>query len=116
MNQNQLTKTETKVVHYISQGYGFKEIAGMLYISVHTVSTHVTNVRHKWHARNIADITRMYILSLDNPKTVLNAMVCLLIHLGVTLTDVNSELRRPVRYRIVRVTRNVKSQNSIYYA
>lgn len=115
---SQLTKTETKVVHCISQGYVFKEIADKMHVSIHTVSTHVTNVRHKWNARNIADITRMYILSLEDPRLVLKAVVCLLIHLGIILFEAAPEMRRPVQSRSSRVSasRTLKTNNTIYYA
>ena len=107
---NQLTKTETIVAHNIAQGFVGKEIADRLCMSAHTVHAHSRNIRQKWNARNIADVTRMYILSLDNPKLILKAMVCLMIHIGTILCSMDADLRRPVVNRFSRTARAVSAR------
>lgn len=115
---NQLTNTETRVVHCISQGFVFKEIANMMFVSTHTVHTHARNIRKKWNARNIADMTRIYILSLEDPKLVMKAMLCLLIHIGASAFESDSDLRKPSKSKIVKTIKNLrtKTNTDIYYA
>lgn len=95
-----LTKTENKVAHLVAQGNLHKEIASKMYVSEHTVHAHLRNIRKKLNAGNIADITRMYILSLDNPRQVLRAVFFLVIQLGIIASDVHIELRRPINARV----------------
>lgn len=59
-----LSVREMQVTDLIHQGKTEKEIADELYISPSTVHTHAKNIRIKLHARNIADITRIYLLEL----------------------------------------------------
>ncbi|QPA33353.1 response regulator transcription factor [Anoxybacillus caldiproteolyticus] len=42
-----LTSREMDVLKYIVQGYSNREIAEKLYISVHTVKNHITNIFQK---------------------------------------------------------------------
>ena len=107
---NQLTKTETKIAHHIAKGYVFKEIADKLCVSTHTIHTHTKNIRKKLNARNIADITRIYILSLDNPKQVLYALVFAVMQITMVLSSTDFEARKPTN-RIV--NRTVKSRRKI---
>lgn len=101
-----LTKTERQVAEKIAIGMTYKEIASHMFVSVHTIHTHLKNIRLKTGARNIADVTRQYILSLENPKLILKAMVCLFIHLGVTFYTPEYDMRKP-QNRIVRVRRTI---------
>lgn len=103
-----LTKREKEISKLIAVGLIEKEIAAKLFISVHTVHTHTKRIRKKLHARNTADITRSYILSLPNPMDILKAMLFLVIQLHVIIGNVDIDLRRtkPTRIsqnRIVRV-------------
>ena len=59
-----LTKQEKRVANLIAQEYLEKEIAAALFISVHTVHTHTKNIRKKLNVKNIAGITRVYMLCL----------------------------------------------------
>ena len=58
-----LTRQETRITELIANGLTEKEIASELFISVNTVSTHTRSIRKKLGAKNIADITRKYILN-----------------------------------------------------
>jgi DNA-binding NarL/FixJ family response regulator len=42
-----LTQRELEVLRYIAKGFSFAEIAGLLAISAHTVTTHVRNIYRK---------------------------------------------------------------------
>ncbi|CAN5442226.1 hypothetical protein BH09BAC3_BH09BAC3_30440 [soil metagenome] len=56
-----ITAKEKEVLHLLASGLSSKEIAGKLAISFHTVETHRKNLRHKFGARNIAEvITKAY--------------------------------------------------------
>ena len=56
-----ITPKEKEVLHLLAQGFSTKEIAGKLAISFHTVESHRKNLRHKFAARNIAEvITKAY--------------------------------------------------------
>ena len=105
---NQLTETETKIAHHIAQGYVGKEIADKLCVSSHTVHTHSRNIRKKLKAKNIADITRMYILSLDNPKLVLKAFVFGMIQIGMILTATDFDAKRAKNQNASRTVRTAR--------
>lgn len=112
---NQLTETENKIAHHIAQGYAGKEIADQLCISSHTVHTHARSIRKKLKANNIADITRLYILSLDNPKLILKAFMFGVIQIGMILTATDVNVRKP--NNPVVSARRVKSsrKNDLYH-
>ncbi len=50
-----LTKKETEILNYLSQGLTYKEIAEMLVLSPQTVSTHVKKIYKKLHASGKAE-------------------------------------------------------------
>lgn len=97
-----LTPTEKKVAQLTACGYIAKEIADGLCISYHTVHTHLKNIRSKTGAKNIADITRNYILSLENPKAVFKALLFLVIQLSVIYGNPDIDLRRGQRNRVAK--------------
>lgn len=59
-----LTQREMQIAKLIAHGMIEKEIADQLVISTSTVHAHSRAIRQKTGARNIADITRMYITRL----------------------------------------------------
>lgn len=75
MALNELSEQENRIAHLVSNGYIVKEIADQLCISTHTAATHLRNIRQKTGAKNIADITRKYILSLAKPTDVFRVVV-----------------------------------------
>lgn len=106
-----LTRQEARVAHYIANGFLMKEIADKLFISIHTVKTHYEHIRSKLHAKNIAEVTRNYILSLDNPKDVLKMLPFLVIQLYVIFNDLPIDMRRvksSAKVRVERVQRRTK--------
>jgi DNA-binding NarL/FixJ family response regulator len=42
-----ITAREAEILDYLSKGYRYKEIAGILYISIETVRTHIRNIYQK---------------------------------------------------------------------
>lgn len=48
----QLTRREQEILDLLSKGYGNKRIATQLYISVHTVRSHIYNIYDKLHVHN----------------------------------------------------------------
>lgn len=111
---NLLSKTELKIAHGISQGLIEKEIADKLCISIHTVHAHTKNIRKKLNARNIADVTRIYILSLDNPKLVLKSVFLLVLHIGIIWSDTQTEFRR-VTNNLTRTKVRSNKLKDVYY-
>lgn len=59
-----LSVREIQIADLIHRGKTEKEIATELFISQSTVHTHTKNIRQKLNARNIADITRIYLVEL----------------------------------------------------
>lgn len=110
-----LTPTEKRVALGVTLGYAEKEIADKLFVSPHTVHAHTRNIRKKWRARNIADITRRYILSLDDPKTLLKATLFLGIQLGIIIDDMRLDLRKPINTVMRAKTGRRKTRNDEYY-
>jgi DNA-binding CsgD family transcriptional regulator len=106
-----LSKQERKVAHLISNGYLSKEIADVLHISVLTVKAHTRNIREKTGAKNIADITRKYILSLPKPNDVFKVLFFLMIQFSVIMSNPDIDLRRVRRCKRsgVRITRILKN-------
>ncbi|MFD0763011.1 helix-turn-helix transcriptional regulator [Lutibacter aestuarii] len=106
-----LTKQENRIAHLIAQGCIEKEIADKLFISQLTVHTHSRNIRAKIGAKNIADITRMYILSLPKASDVLKAVLFLAIQLHMVLNVTDIDLRRPPRIRTrAKISRTIKTK------
>lgn len=109
-----ISKTETKITHYIAQGYTEKEIASKMFVSVHTTHSHYKNIRKKLGARNIADITRIYMLKiLPKASDVLKALtvaffVSLQAYIIISKSDM--DLRRVKRGRVSRVSRKGKGK------
>jgi len=59
-----LTQREMQIAKLIAHGMIEKEIANRLLISPLTVHAHTRTIRQKTGARNMADITRLYITRL----------------------------------------------------
>jgi DNA-binding NarL/FixJ family response regulator len=53
-----LSDREREVLHWLSKGFSYKEIAEKLFISVETVRTHIRNIYEKLHAGNKGDALR----------------------------------------------------------
>jgi len=54
----QLTRRECEILQLLAEGYGNKEIASKLQISVKTAETHRTNMMRKISAHSLADLVR----------------------------------------------------------
>ncbi len=60
-NTFRLTKQETKVVRYLSEGLSVKEIAALTSLSEHTIDSHCKAARAKASAKNSAELVAMAI-------------------------------------------------------
>ena len=56
-----LTRSEQRVAHLIAQGYTNREIADQLFVSYHTVGTHVRHIYDKLQVRSRVALTRLII-------------------------------------------------------
>lgn len=109
----QLTKSETKIAALIALGYIEKEIAGKLFISPHTVHAHTRNIRKKLEARNIADITRIFIMSLPKVSDLFKVVLFVVIqfHMVFSVTDFEARRVSRVRRNTVKTVRVLKHKN-----
>ena len=55
-----LTRREEEVLDLLAKGYGNKRIAELLYVSVHTVRSHIYNVYDKLHVHNKVEALNKY--------------------------------------------------------
>lgn len=53
--ENPLSERETEVLKLLSQGYNYKDVAEEIYLSPHTVKTHIKNIYSKLHVNNRAE-------------------------------------------------------------
>ena len=67
-----LTKTELLISAYATAGYDVKEIAAEIYRSVYTVRTHIQHIREKNNLKNMAEISREFVLEFGDPYKFLN--------------------------------------------
>lgn len=112
VQQTKLTKQEIKISKLASLGMLEKEIADTLCISTHTVHTHLKNIRKKTGARNMVDIARNFILSLENPKHFFKALLFLVIQFHILFSADAVELRKQKQTRTrVRVERIIKTKH-----
>ena len=56
-----LTKREDEILSYLMKGYFYKEIAGLLFISVETVRTHIRNIYEKLQVRTRSEAILKYL-------------------------------------------------------
>jgi DNA-binding NarL/FixJ family response regulator len=56
-----LTKREEEILAYLAKGYLYKEIAGLLFISVETVRTHIRNIYEKLQVRTRTEAILKYL-------------------------------------------------------
>jgi len=97
-----LTAREYEVADMIHQGYIEKEIASEINVSYETVRTHTKNIRRKLKARNMADVTRIFILQLSKAYRIM--IVTFFLSLQIfTMIDNHTEMIRPRASRTVRV-------------
>ena len=58
---NNLTKREDEILSYLVKGFFYKEIAGLLFISVETVRTHIRNIYEKLQVRTRSEAILKYL-------------------------------------------------------
>jgi DNA-binding NarL/FixJ family response regulator len=58
---NGLTKREEEILSYLVKGYFYKEIAGLMFISVETVRTHIRNIYEKLQVRTRTEAILKYL-------------------------------------------------------
>lgn len=53
--ENPLSERETEVLKILSKGFNYKDVADQLFLSPHTVKTHIKNIYSKLHVNNRAE-------------------------------------------------------------
>lgn len=115
MNVNRLSPREYEVNTLIAKGLEAKQIAAKLFLSVDTVRTHIKSIKRKTGARNIADLTRNFVLSLDNPKKFFAAIMAVMLQCGIIAYESSNDLRRrPTVRRISRIARTKQITGARY--
>jgi DNA-binding CsgD family transcriptional regulator len=94
-----LTQRELQVADLIHRGFIEKEIADQLFLSPGTIHTYKKRLCQKLGARNIADITRIYILDLKRPLVIIVMFFALALQILSMIAD-TSDMIRPLRTRI----------------
>jgi len=94
-----LTHREFQVADLIHQGFIEKEIADKLFLSPGTIHTYKKRLFTKLHARNIADITRIFILDLKRPRSIMIMFFALSLQ-GICMLMDNPDLRKPARTKL----------------
>lgn len=107
-----LSDRENEVVAEISKGNSVKEIASNLFLSPHTIDTHIKKAKRKTGARTLAGLTRIFILSLDDPKQYFRTLVAIMF-IGVQSIFIFSMSTESMRspnnsYRTQKVARRTK--------
>ena len=115
MNTDNLSKQEIKIAHLIANGLIEKEIADELFISPATVHTHKKNIFKKLGARNIADVTRIYMLHLPKPSMVLKALLFLSIQGYILCEDLGLDMRKTSRAKTSVKVLRTKIRTKQYY-
>ena len=107
MSIDKLSPRQYEINGLIAKGYEAKQIAGKLFLSTDTVRTHIKHIKLKTGARNIADMTRIFILSLPDAKQFFAAIVAVMLHLGIMAGNCQNDLRprRTRTHRVVRTSR-----------
>lgn len=106
-----LTSRELQIADLIHQGYVEKEIACKLFLSPETVHTYKKRLFVKLQARNIADVTRIYILELQQPHMVIMMLFSLTLQILVMLQEGYAMVRpSKISARLVSVRTNCKAK------
>lgn len=106
----ELSKTEFKVSAYVTAGYDVKEIANKMFRSYYTVADHVKNIRLKNHLKNMAEISREFVLEFGDPRKFV-AVVFLVLQSFSFVANNGLEIRklRRTRRRVVKTSMVFKS-------
>jgi DNA-binding CsgD family transcriptional regulator len=94
-----LTRRELQVADLIHQGFIEKEIADRLFLSPGTIHTYKKRLFSKLNARNIADITRIYIIDLKRPSTIMVMFFALSLQV-ISMFVETSEMRKPATTKL----------------
>jgi len=55
LNQSPLSKRETEILSLLSEGMNYRSTAEKLFLSPHTVKTHIKNIYQKLHVNSRAE-------------------------------------------------------------
>lgn len=102
-----LSPTEEEITKQIVLGNSMKEIAAERFRSVETIKTHIRNIRAKWNARGVVDITRIYTLeNADKFK-----LMILIFFMSIQGYCIAGNLKTERRASSVRVTRTIRTSS-----
>lgn len=64
--ENPLTQRELQVLQLLSEGNSYKMVADKLYLSFHTVNTHIKNIYEKLHVSSLGEAIAFYYRNLHS--------------------------------------------------
>lgn len=99
-----ISRREKEVLSELAMGHSVKEIASQLYISPYTVDTHIKNMKKKTASKNLCDLVRKFVISLEDPEQYFKAFIAvvfLALQYGIMFGSLESIKLKP-RERIVR--------------
>lgn len=104
-----LTTRETQVAELIYFGATEKEISNHMDIAIDTVKSHKRSLFIKTGSRNIADVTRWYVVqrtgvSINPSEFARKIMMCALLFLILALEATHTDFIRPQRGRARNIT------------
>ncbi|MEE9408219.1 MAG: LuxR C-terminal-related transcriptional regulator [Polaribacter sp.] len=105
-----LSKTEFRVSAHITAGYDVKEIASKFHRSYHTVASQIKTIRLKNKLKNLAEISREFVLEFGDPRHYI-AMVFLIIQVGLFFNIEDDEYKRTRKTKIARTKIASKKHN-----
>ena len=85
------SKRQSEIMDLVPYGFSAKQIADKLYIEQTTVEWHLKIIKKKTQAKNIADLTRIYIVT--NPKKFLIAILFLMVQTIAVIGSQDSQER-----------------------
>jgi DNA-binding CsgD family transcriptional regulator len=98
-----LTKTEFKVSAHVSAGFDVKEIASKFHRSYHTIASQIKTIRIKNGLKNLAEISREFVLEFGDPRHYI-AMMLLSIQI-LSMTNIEDDFLK----RVKRTNRRVRT-------
>ncbi|WP_166461191.1 helix-turn-helix transcriptional regulator [Flavicella sediminum] len=106
----ELSKTEFKVSAYVGSGYDVKEIAVAMNRSYHTAASHIKAIRVRNGLKNLAEITREFVLEFGDPRQYI-VMFFLLLQIGIIYDDFGADMRRVKRGRRIVKVKTTRKNN-----
>ena len=100
-----LSPTQFRVCIRTANGEGAKQVGDAMFISTHTVQTHLKRIRKKNGLKNVAELVKEFILGLDDPMKTLSterakriaSVILILIQMSTVFNGSDYDVRKKTR-------------------